>query len=271
MKLREFIDKNFQGSQTTFARVQGVNPQQVTRWLKEGYIVSDNTLYSPRRELTIMSKITVNFDTKTVTRFPVYCKYDGQFNPQPAFISLDLRNGSVDADYSGEIGGGLPADVWNKKVLRFNINPMTHKDEIETLINSYSEEFTKLVELYQAEEFEQISEMDFDLNEKILQEGVENFMIDDLAQWIMADGWPEPGTTLRTYVAEVAATDGENDHFFPEELTDMEYLKEAILLVWADWLYSDQDIPPHVARILLDQGTCSGSRWMDELREFAAA
>ena len=56
MKLREFIDKNFQGSQTTFARVQGVNPQQVTRWLKEGYIVSENTLYSPRRELTITIK-----------------------------------------------------------------------------------------------------------------------------------------------------------------------------------------------------------------------
>ena len=271
MKLREFIDKNFQGSQTAFARVQGVNPQQVTRWLKEGYIVSDNTLYSPRRELTIMSKITVNFDAKSATRFPVYCKYDGEINPQTAFISLDLRNGSVDADYSGEIGGGLPADVWNREVLRFSINPMTHRDDIETLINSHSEDFTKLLELYQSEEFEQISELDSDLNEKIFQDGIENYMIDDVAEWVMNGGWPEQETTLKTYIEEVLAADGEGDHFLPEEFLDKENLKETILLAWADHLYSDQDIPSHVAKILLDEGTCSDSQWMDELREFAAA
>ena len=51
MSLQEYIDKHFGGSQAAFAKAQGVKPPQVTQWIHKGFIVVDDVLYSPRREL----------------------------------------------------------------------------------------------------------------------------------------------------------------------------------------------------------------------------
>lgn len=51
MTLHEYIDRHFDGNQTAFANAQGVKKQQVTQWLAKGFIVVDDTLYSPRRVL----------------------------------------------------------------------------------------------------------------------------------------------------------------------------------------------------------------------------
>lgn len=49
--LLEWIDFYFKGNQRTFAALQGVQPPQVTQWIKKGFIVVNGQLYSPRREL----------------------------------------------------------------------------------------------------------------------------------------------------------------------------------------------------------------------------
>lgn len=52
-----------------------------------------------------MKIITSNLNEKC----PVYHKYPRQFNPQPAYIELDCRGeGVLSADFSGEIGNGVP-------------------------------------------------------------------------------------------------------------------------------------------------------------------
>ncbi len=51
MKLRDYIQENFGGSQRAFAAAQGVKPQQVTQWINREFIVVDNKLYSPRRKM----------------------------------------------------------------------------------------------------------------------------------------------------------------------------------------------------------------------------
>ncbi len=51
MTLLEYIQQKFYGSQAEFARAQGVAPAQVTQWIKKGFIVVDDVLYSPRRKL----------------------------------------------------------------------------------------------------------------------------------------------------------------------------------------------------------------------------
>lgn len=51
MKLTNYIAVYFNGSQTAFSEKQGVKPQQVTQWIKKGFIVVDHVLYSSRREL----------------------------------------------------------------------------------------------------------------------------------------------------------------------------------------------------------------------------
>ena len=271
MELIKYIEQHFNGSRTAFGDAQGVSKQQVNRWLTGDFIVIGNTLYSSRRELNLMSKTIVNFDAKTAERFPVYCKYDNQIEAQPAFISLDLRTGVIDADYSGEIGSAVPADVWARKVLRFQINPMMHKDQIESLINEYSDTFNKIMLINESEKYEELTEIEQETSDQLSGEELDSFIVDDLEDWIMNFRWPESGETLRTYVAAVAETDGEDNHYFPEKLTDLEYLKGSILVIWADWLYSGEEIPVHVAKMLLNEGTCTGSEWMDELREFAAA
>nr|WP_147195986.1 helix-turn-helix domain-containing protein [Pantoea sp. CCBC3-3-1] len=52
MPLTEYIAARFGGNQSEFARHVGVNRQQVTRWINEGFIVVDGILYSPRRNIT---------------------------------------------------------------------------------------------------------------------------------------------------------------------------------------------------------------------------
>lgn len=49
--LKEWIGSNFNGNQSAFAAAQGVQPPQVTQWIKKGFIVVHGNLYSPRRAL----------------------------------------------------------------------------------------------------------------------------------------------------------------------------------------------------------------------------
>jgi len=51
MRLKDYIKDKFNGSQMAFATAQGVKPPQVTQWIDKGFIVVDDVLYSPRREL----------------------------------------------------------------------------------------------------------------------------------------------------------------------------------------------------------------------------
>lgn len=53
MDLIDYIAANYGGSQTAFAKAQGVKLPQVTQWINKKFIVVDHVLYSPRRELEI--------------------------------------------------------------------------------------------------------------------------------------------------------------------------------------------------------------------------
>ncbi len=66
---------------------------------------------------------------------PLWQQYDGQLNTQPAFIEHDTRDGSLSADYSGEVGGGVPMDVFEGKRQRYSISPHLTQDEINKLLD----------------------------------------------------------------------------------------------------------------------------------------
>jgi DNA-binding transcriptional regulator YdaS (Cro superfamily) len=51
MALPEYIKERFNGSQAAFAKSVRVSPPQVTQWINKDFIVVDDILYSPRREL----------------------------------------------------------------------------------------------------------------------------------------------------------------------------------------------------------------------------
>lgn len=53
LTLERFIFEKFNDSQIEFANAQGVKKQQVTKWIKDGFIVIENQLYSKRRDLNL--------------------------------------------------------------------------------------------------------------------------------------------------------------------------------------------------------------------------
>lgn len=51
--LKLYVDIHFNGSNTKFAKAQGVTRQQVNEWIVKGYMVSGDKLYSCRRQLVL--------------------------------------------------------------------------------------------------------------------------------------------------------------------------------------------------------------------------
>ena len=49
MSLTEYINIYFSGNKSAFARHMDVNPQQITKWVNDGWIIVNHTLYTPRR------------------------------------------------------------------------------------------------------------------------------------------------------------------------------------------------------------------------------
>ncbi len=67
---------------------------------------------------------------------PLYQKYQGQHQEQPAYIELDCRGGSLMADYSGEIGNAVPFYYWHGLAVRWDISPAASGDSIRELLSS---------------------------------------------------------------------------------------------------------------------------------------
>lgn len=59
MKLKDYIDQNFSGSQVEFAKFLGVTKQAVNRMIKSGYIVSGNAIFSKRFDLPKVEKMKI--------------------------------------------------------------------------------------------------------------------------------------------------------------------------------------------------------------------
>lgn len=83
---------------------------------------------------------------------PVLWQYQSQHRPQPAYIEVDpskwhyRKNRGVfvcRADYSGEIGNGVPADVWHNRVFRIPIAPEVSRGKLKAL--EHDEKFVSLV------------------------------------------------------------------------------------------------------------------------------
>lgn len=54
----------------------------------------------------------------------LYNRYQGQSEPQPCYVSLDLRDGELTASWNGEIGNAVPFTVWHGVVRRYTIPPL---------------------------------------------------------------------------------------------------------------------------------------------------
>ena len=226
-----------------------------------------------------MTTLNIVFDPSTTGRFPAYCKYDGQFQPQPAYIYLDLRDGECGIDYNADIGNAKPAEYWHGIVRTFPVNPRTPADELLALINDNAETFQRLLDAGSVEwdgnnyagrvSDESLADWENEWGALGYGEITEGGMIDDLATWL--DGLPEiePGQALSELAAELHSLDGDDGFYFSDELNSVAAILDTLLDMWADQLYGGEEIPQEVARALLDDGRCEDSAWMPELRAYA--
>ena len=79
--------------------------------------------------------IAITFGSDNGTAAPLYKIYPQQYQAQPAYLEFDPEADALalEADYSGEIGGGVPANVWNGLIQRFSVSPCVLRSEIEAL------------------------------------------------------------------------------------------------------------------------------------------
>ncbi|WP_318521277.1 hypothetical protein [Photobacterium leiognathi] len=88
-------------------------------------------------------KITVLFDNTENDQLPLYVEATWQ-EPQKAFITLDLRNGEVDADYQPIGDNGVPTSVHNGVVLRFSIVPENTGESISKIIAHFEDQLLSI-------------------------------------------------------------------------------------------------------------------------------
>lgn len=75
-----------------------------------------------------MSKVTFNLESIKGQPCALYCKYDGQINPQNAYVTIG-EDGEVTADYTSDIGNsGTPMNVWHGKAYRFRVSSTVNAD-----------------------------------------------------------------------------------------------------------------------------------------------
>lgn len=70
-----------------------------------------------------MTKINITLGFDPAALAPLHEHYPQQTNPQPAYVEIDCETGEVTADWSGEIGGGVPEGVWHGRRDRIVVSP----------------------------------------------------------------------------------------------------------------------------------------------------
>lgn len=87
--------------------------------------------------------IKINRDYRNEGPAPLYRKYDGQVNPQPAYLELDSEGGVlVYADPT--IGSGMSFDVWHGRSLCWPIPWNLSVTGIDWMLDKYAETLQKI-------------------------------------------------------------------------------------------------------------------------------
>lgn len=76
---------------------------------------------------------------------PVYHRYHQQSEPQGAYVEVNIEDGTVDADWNGEVGNAVPCSIWHGRVLRFPISPYMTGRDISSLLHVLKKDIEVLI------------------------------------------------------------------------------------------------------------------------------
>lgn len=77
----------------------------------------------------------VKIDDSDADTTSLYHWYQGQSNPQPVYVELDLRDGELMVDYDGTVGPGTPIRVQKGLVLQFPLPAIPTTDGANALLH----------------------------------------------------------------------------------------------------------------------------------------
>lgn len=210
---------------------------------------------------------------------PLFCQYDGQCQPQRAFIELDLSTGYVDADYSSQIGSGVPVAVWRGVVLRWPIRRDLSTEQITKVIDGALPLLQQVLDgaEIEADEGSWLGSLDESASvaSHVLEEyfsliDYESEVITDLAGWLTGDDislWlPKEDDDIVGFIVDTAESIESDGWIIAEESGTVE---EILLDLWAEHLYAGYPLPSNVAQFLINTSFCADSQWMHELECYA--
>jgi len=158
---------------------------------------------------------------------PLYCKYQNECQPQPAYITLNPESRTIDADYNGEIGNGIPCSVFNGKAYRWKIPADLPAASVLSFIDEHSAFFDAVcdgyAEVYDGnnyvgrlnDEAQRANEFLDRLTEE-LQASEDRISVCDTAEYIREQGlcelWPE-GYSLQQAAAQLLEDAGADDDY----------------------------------------------------------
>ena len=228
-----------------------------------------------------MTIITSTFDREQTLRFPVYKQYSPGELPQPAYIYLDLRDGTCGADYSAS-RGSTTVEQWHNLVLTFSISAATHRDDIDAFLTDCACDLQKILDGSEIvwngnDNVGKLSDAAQTIFYKIANRAIsmsadnEKYMIDDLCSYLADDIFPESDESAAEFAERIWKSDSESGYYFSDDYVCSECVLNKLRDLWAEELYSGCDLPKLVALDLLAAGTCEDSEWTEELIEFSKA
>lgn len=206
-------------------------------------------------------------------RFPVYTHYQGQYFPQPAFLSLDIRDGALEADYSGEFGNAVPLNVWHDLVLRFKINPASTAEQIEEIINNNKQAFQAILdgseEVWDDNNWvgkfsdEATAIMNSIMyGDALYSEGGGMMSLDTCLE---SNPFPSEDQTIEEFAQEIIDSDGVEGFYFEKEY-HLDSMLSDLRDEWAEMVYRGVELPSRIAQYLIDHNACNDV-YLDDLKE----
>jgi len=180
-----------------------------------------------------MTKITIDTSfTADNQRFPLYCQYPNQCQPQRAFVYLNVKTGEVWTD-TESFGGGIPSVYFDGTALRWAVKPDIHNDVLLELLNDNIDMFQTIVDDYAADyEYEYCDEgarLDSGVEGGLLE--LDSIIIDEIAYY----------KTLDSLADMIIKIDGCDGHWFERELNAGD-IKAAVCELVDDGLLGSDDM-----------------------------
>ena len=148
-------------------------------------------------ENTTRSTVVVVDHVSTKTLHPLYAHFSGQTSSQESYVELDLDSGNLSADYSGEVGNGIPERIWNGRATRFDVDPHLTASEINDLLDEIAPIAQEWIDARQGDELDSdtisyVIDAAFKIQQLCEGRVTESGGVWDAQTWIEANGHNPP-------------------------------------------------------------------------------